>query len=183
MSDGDADPQSERVGCPQSVPEDPTDLYGSHLQEIDGLTTLEEAWRDETVPHMKEDLYRRLQAAEMAYAIRYRVYTDLPRGNMKERRLVKVKTRSRMRTRLVSSRCIGPPMRGRAHAVKHKPAAPRIRKQPWTRRPVSFAQWRRMNWWLSGPALERSWRALPRGTAPSRTGASRSNISHRDIEA
>ena len=81
---------------------------------VNNFRTLENQWLNEKDPLQQQILYESINDAEIAFAVRFGVYSPLIRGNQEELSVAKNKTRSRMQTRLKYKCCIGVPVQARA---------------------------------------------------------------------
>ena len=81
---------------------------------VKNFEALENQWLNEPDSLQQENLYKSIFDAEVAFAVKFGIYSHLITGNQKEVSVAKDKTRNRMRTRLKNKCCIGLPVQGRA---------------------------------------------------------------------
>ena len=126
------------------------------------FANLEERWLHETDPTKKENLKHAVTEAEIAFALRFRIYAEILTGNEQEDSIAKKKTRNRMRTRVKENRCIGLPVKGRAKRRHKTRKVLRSRVDPLTRHVVSWPILLQQNKEATHQDLIRLWRQLPR---------------------
>ena len=129
---------------------------------VESFGALEERWLNEVDPSRKETLKNVLFETEVAFALRFAVYTKIVVGNQDEEAQTKKRTRNRMRTRTENKCCIGVPEEGRASKRARIRRVPRSRVDPLTRQIISWAAFQQQHNRATHQEQTRLWRELPR---------------------
>ena len=77
---------------------------------MDAFQALEERWHSAGDAEQQRHLYEDVEAAEIEFALKYRIYISLVAAHQTERGVATALTRGRMRTRVEKEACIGPPV-------------------------------------------------------------------------
>ena len=89
-------------------------IKSGYERAVHNFGGLENQWLNEADSLQQQTLYKSIFEAEVAFAVKFGIYSHLITGNQKEVSVAKDKTRNRMRTRLKNKCCIGLPVQGRA---------------------------------------------------------------------
>ena len=135
---------------------------------IELFEKLETDWLHERDPLQQQSLYSSVQEAEVAFALKYGIYSDLVTGNQTELSVAKDKTRNRMRTRLKNECCIGLPVKGRAVKRTKRIKIPRSRVDAVTRQIISWSSFQQLHNSTPHKDLVRLWYKLPRVRRPAK---------------
>ena len=132
------------------------------------FAALENQWLNEPDSLQQETLYKSVFDAEVAFAVKFEIYSHLVTGNQKEVSVAKDKTRNRMRTRLKNKCCIGLPVQGRAMKREKTKKVVRMRVDPETRQIVSWLSFQQRHKTTTPDDLVGLWKKLPRVMRPSK---------------
>ena len=135
---------------------------------VKNFGALENQWLNEPDSLQQETLYKSIFEAEVAFAVKFGIYSHLITGNQKEVSVAKDKTRNRMRTRLKNKCCIGLPVQGRAMKREKTKKVVRMRVDPETRQIVSWLSFQQRHKTTMPDDLVGLWNKLPRVTRPSK---------------
>ena len=116
----------------------------------------------------QESLYKSVFEAEVAFALKFKIYSHLITGNQQEVSIAKEKTRNRMRTRFKNKCCISVPVQGRAMRGEKTKKKVRFRIDPETHQIVSWLSFRQRHTTIMPDDIVGLWKKLPRVTRPSK---------------
>ena len=129
-SDDEVPHLSTQNGSPLSQSE-----YESAVEDFEAL---ENQWLNEPDCLQQKTLYKSVFEAEVAFALKFKIYSHLITGNQQEVSIAKEKTRNRMRTRFKNKCCISVPVQGRAMRGEKTKKKVRFRIDPETQQIVSW---------------------------------------------